>query len=179
MGVYLRMVKTWLIKIWAGRTCQLFASCFVRHVMRIWTMIRVTKIGVTRLTHALWKCFVCPQNASLPIFIWLYSTKNKTFFLTFWKRNRYGHWMGMTVWRFGSVLIACDHAYNRSLTCGKDRATNCYSLIEEGDVNEYSAFEGLFMLAFCLITLLYLERSYIKCIYRLLLAVRKLFGERI
>ena len=27
---------------------------------------------------------------------------------------------------FGSVLIACDHAQNRSLTCGKDHATNLY-----------------------------------------------------
>ena len=34
---------------------------------------------ITRLTHVLWKCFVCPQNVNLPISIWLYSTKIKFF----------------------------------------------------------------------------------------------------
>ena len=36
--------------------------------------IRITNIGITRLTHVLWKCFMCPQNVNLPISIWLYST---------------------------------------------------------------------------------------------------------
>ena len=35
--------------------------------------IRVTKIGITRLTHVFWKCFVCPKNVNLPISIWLHS----------------------------------------------------------------------------------------------------------
>ena len=32
------------------------------------------------------------------------------------------------IFALGSVLIARDHTENRSLTCGKDSATNCYSL---------------------------------------------------
>ena len=50
---------------------------------------------------------LCVSKTWTCSFIWLYSTK-----ITFWKPNH-----------------ACDHAENRSLTCGKDRATNCYSLI--------------------------------------------------
>ena len=41
---------------------------------------RVTKIGITHLTHVLGKC---PQNINLPISIWLYSTKIS--FFTFLK----------------------------------------------------------------------------------------------
>ena len=29
--------------------------------------IRVTKIGITRLTYVILKCFLCPQNVNLPI----------------------------------------------------------------------------------------------------------------
>ena len=32
------------------------------------------------------------------------------------------------IYAFGSVLNARDHTQHRSLTCGKDRTTNCYSL---------------------------------------------------
>ena len=52
-------------------TSDLHASCSPAVLCA--TRISINQIGITRLTHV-WKCFVCPQNVNLPIFIWLYST---------------------------------------------------------------------------------------------------------
>ena len=84
-----------VINRWYRLAYQNQNSCFVRHAMRI-----STKISFTRLTHVLWKCFVCPQNVNLPISIWLYSTTKLIVFIL------------KSIWAFGSVLIAHDHAQN-------------------------------------------------------------------
>ena len=109
--------------------------------------IRATKNSITCLTHVkypqLWKCFACPQNVDLTISIWLYSTniisiclyilKTKSILAFMYRNNSLT--LGLYRWSlpqvftaFGSVLIAHEHAQSRSLTWGKDRATNCYSL---------------------------------------------------
>ena len=86
---------------------QLFTSCFVQ--------CRVQPIR--RLTHVVWKCFLCPQNVNLPISIWLYST---IIFFTFWKWNRYGNnslTLGIysrsrTSWQTVIPLLKCFYLFH-------------------------------------------------------------------
>ena len=73
--------------------CQLFASCFVQSATRI-----STNQSDEDWQHAPDSC----QYMNLPISIWLYSTKSNFFYIL----------------KTSSVLIARDHAQNRSLTCG-------------------------------------------------------------
>ena len=71
--------------------------------------IRVTKIGITRLPHVLWKCFVCPQNVNLPISILLYSTKI-SFFVYILKTK--------SIRAFMNVNNSLTHGLYRRLTNG-------------------------------------------------------------
>ena len=61
-----------------------YVPTFLFDTRRGFETIRVMKIGITHLTHVLWKCFMCPQNVNFPISIWLYATKI-TIFLHFYK----------------------------------------------------------------------------------------------
>ena len=65
--------------------------------------IRMMKIGITRLTHVLWKCFVCPQNVKFAnVYLALFN-KNYIILLHFLNEIDTGHilWMWITVWLLG------------------------------------------------------------------------------
>ena len=124
----------WLIKIRAARMCQLFASCFVWRATQISTnesnedwhhapdscTLEVLRVS-PKPEFALFLFGFIQQKLH---FVYIFKTKLIWTFMTLGVR---GHSVIRTLSSARS-LSPHDHAQKRSVTCGKDRMTNCYSL---------------------------------------------------